>query len=125
MPTPLFVRGLECNMNNKIQELFCQIRDITAKYLIYQDRKIVELTRKCLPEINEFAKWFLEGNQFGIEEELYQGLSENLLYILQDVMEAIGQEDMVLLNDALAYGFIDYLKMFTDAEPEEESNDAV
>ena len=112
-------------MNEKIQTLYEKIREITAAYLIYQDRKIVSLVREQLSQIQEFAAWFLAGNQFGIEEELYQGLSNNLLHILQDIVEAIGQEDMVLLNDALAYGLMDYLEIFIEAEQEEKSDDTV
>lgn len=112
-------------MMDKIQKLYNSIRNLNVEYLIYQNRRITESAREYLPQIQEFASFFLEGNQFGIEEELYQGLSRNLLNILQDIVEAMGQEDVVLLNDALAYGLMDYLEMFIDTEQEEESNDAV
>ena len=112
-------------MEEKIQELFCKLRDIGASFLIYQKRDNLEQTRKILPEIQEFVLWFLEGNRFGIEEELYQNMSSNLLEVLKDILEALEQEDMVLLHDAAANGLLEYLQLFVNTEQEDGANDNI
>lgn len=99
-------------MRNKIIELYKKIRDISAAYMIYQDRYNIEMIREIIPLIQEFVSWFLEENRFGIEQELYRGLCENLLNIVNDILTAIEAGDRVLMNDAIAYGLIEYLEMF-------------
>ena len=69
--------------------------------------------------------WFLEGNRFGIEEELYQNMSSNLLEVLKDILEALEQEDMVLLHDAAANGLLEYLQLFVNTEQEDGANDNI
>ena len=101
-------------MEEKIQELFCKLRDIGASFLIYQKRDNLEL-----------VLWFLEGNRFGIEEELYQNMSSNLLEVLKDILEALEQEDMVLLHDAAANGLLEYLQLFVNTEQEDGANDNI
>lgn len=105
-------------MEDKIRDLYKELRNMIAGYLIYQNRNSYEKIKKVMPQIQEFVLWFIEENKFGIEEELYNGLKENLLYILSDVLDAINQGDIVLLNDAVAYGFMDYLELFVDLEEE-------
>lgn len=105
-------------MEDKIRDLYKELRNMIAGYLIYQNRNNCEKIKKVMPQIQEFVLWFIEENKFGIEEELYNGLKENLLYILSDVLDAINQGDIVLLNDAVAYGFMDYLELFVDLEEE-------
>lgn len=106
-------------MEKKIQKLYKEIRDIAAWYMIYQRRDNVEQIRKIIPRIQEFVLWFLEGNRFGIEEDLYREMSINLNDILKDILTALEQRDMVLMHDAIAYGMLEYLKLFVDPEQEE------
>ena len=94
-------------MDEKIQSLYQQLKEITFRYWVYRLRQNIEKTKKIIPEIQEFVLWFLEENIFGIDEELYQGMSENLVNILQDILTALQQEDMVLLHDAIAYGLLE------------------
>ena len=108
-------------MEEKIEELYKEIVDISAGYLIYQKRENVTLIKKIIPQIQEFVLWFLEGNRFGIEEELYLGMCQQLMDILQDILNAIRQEDVVLLHDAAANGLLEYLKLF--AEPVQEAEE--
>lgn len=110
-------------MEEKIQVLFHKLRDIGISFLIYQERNITEQVKKIIPEIQEFVLWFLEENRFGIEEELYQDMSSNLLHILEDILEALKQNDTVLLYDAVENGLLDYLRLFVDSEQEGEADD--
>ena len=109
-------------MEESIQVLFHKLRDTGISFLIYQERDIVEQVKKIIPEIQEFVLWFLEGNRCGIEEELYQDMSSNLLFILEDILEALKQNDTVLLYDATANGLLDYLQLFVNLEQEEEAD---
>lgn len=110
-------------MEKKIQDLFEELRMITAAYMIYQEREKLEKIKNIIPQIQDFVMWFLEGNRFGIEDDLYQGLSKNLLVILEDILTALEQEDKVLLNDAVAYGLMEYLEMFIEIEQEDKADD--
>lgn len=110
-------------MEDTIQRLHEKLRDISAWFVIYQVRDNVERIKKIIPEIQEFVLWFLEGNKFGVEEELYQGMSRNLICILEDILEALREGDMVLLHDATAYGLMEYLELFVDIEQEEKADD--
>lgn len=42
-----------------------------------------------------------------------------LLQVLEDITDAIAQEDRVLLHDAISYGMMEYLKMLIDPGQEE------
>ncbi len=107
-------------MDAKIKELYIQLRNDTAAFMIYQDRNIIKKTYPIMSVIQEFSEWFMQENQFGIEEEEYLILCRNLVSILEDLLVAIEQNDVVLMNDALAYGMLDYLKLFCDVEEGEE-----
>ena len=39
-------------------------------------------------------------------------LSEKLIEILQDIVQAIEQQDYVLMHDAITYGMMEYLRIF-------------
>ena len=125
MPAPLFLKRQDEKMKEKIENLYQKVVEISAAYLIYQERETVKLVKKIIPQVQEFTLWFLEGNKFGIEDDLYQSMSRNLLVILEDILEALKQEDRVLLQDALAYGLMGYLDLFIEKEQEEEEDDAV
>ncbi len=99
-------------MYDNIKKLEQQIDDIAVGYLFRQERKNIELVKKIVPQIQEFVFWFLNGNRYGIEEKLYKDLSNNLIYILEDILEALEQGDRVLLHDALTYGLKEYLLLF-------------
>ena len=99
-------------MLRKIQSLYHQLKEIVWEYLAYQKKDNIEKIKNIIPEMQEFVLWFLEANRFHIEEQLYQDMTQNLLYILQDILEAIQNRDCVLLHDALAYGLLEYLDMF-------------
>ncbi len=99
-------------MYDNIKKLEQQIDNIAVGYLFRQERKNIELVKKIVPQIQEFVFWFLNGNRYGIEEKLYKDLSNNLIYILEDILEALEQGDRVLLHDALTYGLKEYLLLF-------------
>ncbi len=131
MPAPLFIKYklmikfLEKSMEERIQNLYQKLRDISALYLIYRMQSNVEQVKKIIPEIQEFVLWFLDGNRFGIEEGLYQGMCQNIIVILDDILQAMKQEDIVLLHDAVAYGLMEYLQLFVEEEQEEGTDDSL
>ncbi len=102
------------------QDLYKSLGGISIDYLIYQKRDNIEQSKKIIPQIQKFVLWFLEENRYGIEAELYQGLSQNLVNILADILEALEQEDMVLMHDALTYGLLEYLELIVVNLKQEE-----
>ena len=109
-------------MEEKIIQLYENINYIG--YCCVQGKKndYVERVKTLLPDIQEFVTWFLDKNQFGIEDALYQALKSNMIDILKECMEGFEQEDRVLLLDALEYGVSEYLKMFLPENYIEERN---
>ncbi len=103
-------------MEEKIHVLYENIYSMVIGFLYYQSRKNTEEIKTIIPQIQEFVLWFLEGNRYGIDEELYQNLCTNLTWILQDIVTAMTQGDHVLLHDAVAYGLMNYLEMFIPQE---------
>lgn len=108
-------------MEDKIRELRQKIEQIGLHYVVLQERHIMEEMMEILPQVQEFAVWFLGGNQFGISSEDYQALCENLLSILNDISKAMEQKDKVLMFDSIHFGILEYLKMFAEEETEEDS----
>ena len=99
-------------MEEKITSLYERINRIGFQSMHYKDGRYLERARKLLPEVEGFASWFLGGDGFGLDRGTYGALCQNLLGILQDCMEALGQEDRVLMMDALEQGVSGYLEMF-------------
>lgn len=107
-------------MEEKIECLYKKVVDIAAAYAVFQKKDNLAEIKEIIPQIQEFVLWFLEGNRFGIEDELYQAMQQQLLDILKDILEAIEQGDRVLLHDAVAYGLSDYLELFIEPRQEAE-----
>lgn len=103
-------------MQEKIEKLYELLQDISDDLLKYQVRSNLEEIKGIMPQMQEFAMWFLEANKFGIEDDFYQDMCKNLVKILEDIVLALEQEDRVLLYDAVEYGMVEYLALFCEAE---------
>ena len=112
-------------METKILELYQKLVRISAGFLIYQERNNMELIKEAIPQIQEFVLWFLNGNDFGLEYGMYENMCQNLLCILQDILTSLEQGDQVLLQDAMAYGLLEYLELFTCPRQEDGENDTI
>ncbi len=103
-------------MDEKLIRLYEDINFIGYTYVCVGENNYVAKAKGLLPQIEEFVQWFLKGNQFGIEPNLYQMLQKNLLTILEDIAEAFKEEDTVLMMDALESGISEYLTIFMPKE---------
>lgn len=103
-----------------IGQLYKKINNISAEYLILQKRNNVEQIKELLPQIQEFVLWFMEKNQFGIEQYLFDNMCKELVDILQDILTALEQDDKVLMHDAVTYGLCNYLKCFIEDVAEDK-----
>ena len=110
-------------MEALIKQLHGELGQIAIEYLVFQKRDNVKRIEKVMPQIQEFVLWFLDSNQFGISQELYQGLCNTLLEILNDIVEAIQQKDYVLMHDAAAYGLMEYMEMFMGNKEDSADDD--
>ncbi|MDY4838244.1 MAG: hypothetical protein SO160_01675 [Lachnospiraceae bacterium] len=111
-------------MEEKIKALYENINFIGYYCMSHRKYDYVEKAKSLFPAISEFVEWFMAGNQFGIEEEVYWQLQENLLGILNDMETAFKEQDRVLMLDALESGISEYLVMFLPEEyfMEQEEN---
>ncbi len=105
-------------MQEQIMDLDLKLNRIYVEYMAFQIENIKRI-KELMSQMQQFALWFLNGNQFGIEEELYQGMVCDLSGILKDIVDAIECGDGVLLHDATAYGFSEYLRLFVSRQEEE------
>lgn len=103
-------------MEEKIQSLYEEINFIGFYCMYHKENHYIEKTAELFPDIQEFAQWFLSGNQFGIEDDLYHALQKSLIEVLKDCEEALRERDRVLMMDALEQGISEYLKMFLSEE---------
>lgn len=99
-------------VEEKSFQLYKDINYIGYLYVCKGKNDYVKRANNLLPQIQEFVQWFLAGNQFGIEDEVYQALQQNLLVILEDIATALKENDSVLMLDALEQGISEYLLMF-------------
>lgn len=112
--------GWKIQMEEKIKQLYENINFIGYYCMFYRKNDYVEKAKKMLPEITEFVEWFMNGNHFNIDEELYIALQQNMNDILKDMQTALEENDRVLMLDALEHGISEYLKMFLPEEYLEE-----
>lgn len=110
MPAPLFQIG--AIMENSIKELYFKMRDIVIEFIYYNNNENCKEIVTEIPQIQNFIEWFMQGNRIEIDDDLYTGMCSNLIDILKDILSAIENKDHVLLNDAIAYGLMNYLKIF-------------
>ncbi|MCI7107497.1 MAG: hypothetical protein MR945_06400 [Agathobacter sp.] len=108
-------------MEEKIKQLYEDINFIGFYCTYHKEGTYIEKAQKLIPQIEEFCRWFLEENKFGIEEDLYVALKRNLIDILNDCMQALKERDRVLMMDALEQGLVEYLRLFMPEECLEES----
>lgn len=106
-----------------MEELALQLRNqidtICGGYHYYKDENVIENARKLSGEIQEYCSYFLNGNQFGMNDEEYAGLQEYVLQVLRDYVEALELDDLVYMLDTLDYGLRELLELFIDDDIEE------
>ena len=86
--------------------------------MIYQDRNIVSEILRKIPQIQEFILWFVEKNRLPVNETDFLDMRKAILDIMKDIVDAIEIGDIVLLNDAVAYGLMDYMGLFIEVKEE-------
>lgn len=92
-----------------------EIDKICIEFYYYKQVNVVEKASKLAEDIQTYAATFLQGNVFGMEQEEYAGLQAYVIQVLEDYMEAIRQQDMVLMLDTLDYGLRELLMIYIDA----------
>ena len=97
---------------NKIR---IDIDNICGKYHYYKDENVLTKSQGLNKEIQHFCSYFLQGNVFGMDEQEYQELQQYVVQVLEDYIEAVKQQDMVLMLDVLDYGLRELLDIFKDA----------
>ena len=107
-------------MEEMAKKLLEQINDICIDYLFLKETNVVEKAIKLTDDIRTFTATFLQGNVFGMADEEYENLKQYVIGVLEDYMEAVKQDDMVLMIDTLDYGLRELLKIYIDEDAEEE-----
>ncbi|MEF2717854.1 MAG: hypothetical protein U0N42_01040 [Roseburia intestinalis] len=99
-------------MLDEIEKLYDKLKIISDNFLDYQKRNDLVPVQACLKEIQGFSVWFMQENHLENNETEWKILCEKLIEILQDIVQAIEQQDYVLMHDAITYGMMEYLRIF-------------
>ena len=62
--------------------------------------------------------WFVEKNRLPVNETDFLDMRKAIFDIMKDIVDAIEIGDIVLLNDAVAYGLMDYMGLFIEVKEE-------
>ena len=96
------------------KQLNSKIDAICEEYYDYKE-DILNQGQGLADEIRQYCAFFLQGNIFGMEEKEYAEFGHYVLQVLEDYIEAVKQQDMVLMLDVLDYGLRELLDIFKDA----------
>lgn len=101
-------------MEEKARKLWVIIDTICGGYYIYKDEKVLEKARKAAGQIQEYCEFFLQGNCFHMNEDEYNELYNYVIQVLSDFVEALEQEDTVLMLDTLDYGLRELIDLYRE-----------
>ena len=101
-------------VTEKIRELYDRLTGISAGYAVVQRRENTDLVRQELAPVQEFVTWMMQDNPLCLDGELHGQACGDLLGVLRDMLEALRQDDKVLMHDAVEYGLLPYLRCFPE-----------
>lgn len=96
----------------ELEKFYRDIYYCCRKEADWNRETIIGDVRVLLPQIQEFTKLISDQDNFEMEEKEYQNFLEYYMTIIQDVVSAIENRDVVLLFDSLAYGLLDVIILF-------------
>ncbi len=100
------------DMEERAKELWAIVDTVCAGYYIFKDEKVIEKAQKAAGQIQEYCIFFLQGNIFGMKEEEYRELCGYVMQVLEDFVEAVEQQDTVLMLDVLDYGLRELIELY-------------
>ncbi len=100
-----------------------KIDTICGGYHYYKDESVLKKGRELAEEIGQYGSHFLQGNRFGLEEAEYIELQLYVMQVLEDYMEALKQQDLVLMLDTLDYGLRELLNIYIDQNAGEQKHE--
>ena len=112
-------------VTEEIRKLHGRLTKISAGYAVFQRRENTDLVRQDLAPVQEFVTWIMQDNPIGLEPGLHGETCRDLLGVLQDMLEALRQDDKVLMHDAVEYGLLPYLRCFPGVSEKEGTDDTV
>ena len=92
-----------------IRELYKKIADANFKELNSQRHELITDIQAILPNIVDFTGYLL--NLDFENDEIKREVVTDINEILKDIMQAIENDDEVLMMDATAYGLLEYMRM--------------
>lgn len=101
-------------MEEKALQLRTVVDTACGGYYLFKDEDVLAKAKAAAGQIQDYCSFFLQGNMFGMEEWEYQNLYSYVLQVLEDFLEAVEQEDTVLMLDTLDYGLRGLLDIYLD-----------
>lgn len=98
------------------RELERGIDIICMDYYYQKDENIFPKAKALAGRIQEFCGSFLQGNIYGMEEEEYRALSQYVMEVMEDYLEALAQQDLVYMLDTLDYGLRELVNIYLEKE---------
>ncbi len=96
------------------------ITDLCKKYAILNNVDIVKESMEFLKDVQDFASWFLETDDIGVDPDAKKNMNVEMVSVLRDINESLEHEDSALMYDALENGMAEFLRLFI---PEDDSDE--
>ena len=104
-------------------ELEKEIDRICGEYHYVKAADVMGWAGELADGIRQFISGLLQGDIFGVGEEECVKFQEYVVQVLRDYMEAVRQQDVVLMIDTLDYGLRELLNIFIDADAGEKQDE--
>lgn len=101
-----------------------EIDTMCVGFHYYKDESVLEKSREMLMDIRMFCSALLEVCNAGAAGEEQMELQTYVIGVLKDYMEALEQQDIVLMLDVLDYGLRKLLNIYIEDDEEDKDDES-
>lgn len=99
-------------MKEKLEIIIYQINELCKDYYFSKQYNVLGTAKNMLPNIQDFMTVILSGNNFELSEDEYEGLKKFTIDLMEDIVSALENEDVVLIIDSFDYGLRTLVDIF-------------
>lgn len=99
-------------MEEKIKLINNQINELCSDYYITKRYNVLLKAKSMLNDIQDFLIFILSGNYFELSESEYESLKKYTIELMEDIVNAIENNDVVLVIDSFDYGLRELVDIF-------------
>ena len=103
---------------DKVMELYKEVNELCYQQIKKRNNSYISKVKQMVPKIDGFASFIFKRENIIVDDETYVMLTNELSAILKDIVNAIQNEDEVLMLDSLLNGLKKMLELFLPKEGE-------